>query len=51
MASHLINECVGRAGREGGFGTMDIGKLIDFVIDPSQDLAEYREFSVYQRRT
>ncbi|KAL8906118.1 MAG: hypothetical protein Q9207_002207 [Kuettlingeria erythrocarpa] len=41
LASRLINECVGRAGREGGFGTMEIGRLIDFVIDPSKDLAEY----------
>ncbi len=43
LASHIINECVGRAGKVGGFATLDIGRLIDFVIDPCADLAVYRE--------
>ncbi|KAL9004584.1 MAG: hypothetical protein Q9188_002593 [Gyalolechia gomerana] len=41
MASDLVNECVGRAGGEGGFRTLDLGKLIDYVIDPSSDLDRY----------
>ena len=43
LASHLINECIGRAGREGGFATLDIGKLIDLVVNPSSDLDQYRK--------
>lgn len=43
LASHIINECVGRGGKVGGFATLDIGRLIEFVIDPCTDLAVYRE--------
>ncbi|KAL8791183.1 MAG: hypothetical protein Q9213_000140, partial [Squamulea squamosa] len=47
IASHLINECVGRAGKVGGFATLDIGRLIDFVIDPSTDLTVYPPSSTF----
>ncbi len=43
LASHIINECIGRGRKVGGFATLDIGRLIDFVIDPSTDLQEYRK--------
>lgn len=43
LASHIINECVGRAGKVGGFATLDIGNLIDWVINPSSDLGRYRK--------
>ena len=43
IASDLINECVGRAGKVGGFATLDIGRLIDFVINPNVELDEYRK--------
>lgn len=43
LAAHIVNECVGRAGKVGGFATLDIGRLIDFVIDPCTDLAVYCE--------
>lgn len=46
LAGHIINECVGRAGREGGFATMDIGELIDYVVDPSTELERYRKETV-----
>ncbi|KAL8798690.1 MAG: hypothetical protein Q9200_007721 [Gallowayella weberi] len=35
LASHVINECVGKDGRSGGFATLDLGRLIDFVLNPS----------------
>ncbi|KAL8712854.1 MAG: hypothetical protein Q9220_003062 [cf. Caloplaca sp. 1 TL-2023] len=44
LANHVINECVGRAGHEGGFATVDISKLIDYVVDPSSDVEHYRKF-------
>ncbi|KAL8726628.1 MAG: hypothetical protein Q9166_006587 [cf. Caloplaca sp. 2 TL-2023] len=47
LVSHIINECVGRAGRVGGFATLDIGKLIDFVINPSVDLEQYPPSSTF----
>ncbi|KAI4116792.1 MAG: hypothetical protein LQ338_007662 [Usnochroma carphineum] len=47
LANNVINECVGRAGRVGGFATMDIGKLIDFVVDPSSDLGQYPTSSTF----
>ncbi|KAL8996660.1 MAG: hypothetical protein Q9169_003884 [Polycauliona sp. 2 TL-2023] len=48
LASHLINECVGRAGgRSGGFATMDLGRLIDFVVDPCADLDQYPSSSAF----
>lgn len=43
MAAQLVNECVGRSGRQGGFATFGIGKLIDYVVDPSTDLEAYRK--------
>lgn len=42
VASHVVNECAGRAGRLGGFATMDIRRLIEFVVDPFVDLDQYR---------
>ena len=42
LASHIINECVGRAHGQGGFATMDIGRIVDYVVDPKKDLEEYR---------
>ncbi|KAI4273236.1 MAG: hypothetical protein LQ337_004769, partial [Flavoplaca oasis] len=50
IASHLINECVGRAGKVGGFATLDIGRLIDFVINPNMELDEYHTRGRYERR-
>lgn len=41
MANELVNGCVGRSGRQGGFATLDIGKLIDYIVDPSSDLEAY----------
>lgn len=47
LASHVVNECVGRARRVGGFATMDIARLIDFVVDSSVDLDEYRKTATF----
>ncbi|KAI4288658.1 MAG: hypothetical protein L6R35_002076 [Caloplaca aegaea] len=47
LASHVVNECVGRARRVGGFATMDIARLIDFVVDSSVDLDEYPPSSTF----
>ncbi|CAO1602366.1 hypothetical protein XANCAGTX0491_005979 [Xanthoria calcicola] len=47
LASHIINECVGRGGKVGGFATLDIGRLIEFVIDPCTDLAVYPPSSTF----
>ncbi|KAL8985580.1 MAG: hypothetical protein Q9177_004396 [Variospora cf. flavescens] len=47
LASHVVNECVGRARRVGGFATMDIARLIDFVVDSAVDLDEYPPSSTF----
>ncbi|KAL8704871.1 MAG: hypothetical protein Q9201_001987 [Fulgogasparrea decipioides] len=47
LAGNVINECVGRAGRVGGFATMDIGKLIDYVVNPSSALGYYPPSSAF----
>ncbi|KAL8807065.1 MAG: hypothetical protein Q9182_000898 [Xanthomendoza sp. 2 TL-2023] len=47
LASHLVNDCVGRDGRSGGFATLDLEKLIDFVLNPSTDLENYPPSSTF----
>ncbi|KAL8841766.1 MAG: hypothetical protein Q9170_000799 [Blastenia crenularia] len=47
LAGQIINECVGRASRVGGFATLDIEKLIDYVVDPSSDLDRYSSSTAF----
>ena len=45
LTTEVINRCVTTGRGKGGFATMGIRTLVDYVVDPSSNLETYRKES------